>query len=172
MSDFFGRLVSVFVAVIAIVFIPIIAMAVRTENTKRSMIETYATEFVDNARATGKITAEEYESTYSNILRCQNNCSFTITHSSRMYANNEGESVFFYADFNTQDILDVIYKSSATENVPYELRNGDYITVTIKNEQPTFATKLYRIFMRAGDNNTSIYVNYGGLVGNYIEETE
>lgn len=168
MKDFFGRMVASVLLIMAIVFLPVLTLSLKMENTTRSMIETYVTEFVDNARGTGKITPEEYEKCYSNILRCQEFCSFEITHSSKMFAADE-DANGFYSDFNTQDILDVMYNGA--EETAYEMRNGDYLKVTVKNEKPTMATRLYRIFIRLNkNNNTSIYVNYGGLVGNYIEE--
>ena len=175
MSDILGRMAAIFITVIAVVFLPILVLSLKMENTTRSMIETYVTQFVDNARTTGKITPEEYEKTYANILRCQDYCSFQMTHSSRMYAPDDGmlsdqNAVAYYSDFNNQDILDVMYKSYDDKNIPYEMRNGDYLTVTVKNERPTFATRLYRLIVRSNGNDTSIYVNYGGLVGNYIEE--
>lgn len=169
MDDFFGRMVAIFVLVIAIVFLPICALAIKQENTTRSMIETYVTEFVDNARTTGKITAEEYEKCYRNVLMCQDFCSLSITHSSRMYSSSADGSVAYYADFVTKDILDAIY-NNGDEIHDYELRNGDYLTVLVKNEKPTFATKLFRLFNKRKTTDVSIYVNYGGLVGNYIED--
>lgn len=170
MEDFFGRMVAAVVIILSLIYLPIMTLALKNENTTRSMIETYVTQFVDNARATGKITPEEYERCYSNIAMCQEFCTIQLTHSSRMYASGE-EAVSFYSDFNTMDILDVMYKSGADEQA-YEMRNGDYLTVTVKNSKPTLAKRLYRLINHHDISDVSIYVTYGGIVGNYIEEDE
>lgn len=171
MSDILGKMTAVFIAILALIYIPILSLSLKMENTTRSMIETYVTQFVDNARATGKITPEEYESCYSKIALCQDFCTLEMTHSSRMYAAGEEEAVGYYSDFNTRDILDVMYNSEADE-IPYEMRNGDYFTVTVKNAKPTLATRLYRLVFRRSSSDTSIYVTYSGIVGNYIEVDE
>lgn len=172
MEDLFGKVVAIVFLVLGLLFLPLLCIPIIMDNISQASIESAVVEFVDNARSTGKITYHEYEDLCYTIDSFQEFCNIQIKHSSDMVipgaASNEIEH--YYADYNKNDILEVIYESSTTENLPYRMRNGDYLTVTVYNTKPTLATKIYRILMPLyNPSGVTIYVNYGGMIGNNVE---
>lgn len=70
-------------------------------------------------------------------------------------------------DYRSLPAISSIYELSPNQNTNiYTLNKGDEFSVIIKNKNTTMATVIYNIitFGVAGNNNTRIYVNYGGTV--------
>lgn len=170
MGDSFGRVVAIVCGVLALFFLPLLIIGLKSDNTAQALIDNEVVEFVDNARATAKITPEAYENLCKKIDSIQPFCEIQITHSEKCsVADETGEIVTYYDDTGKMDILDYMYPETG-ENRYYEMKNGDFLNVTVYNVKPTLGTKIYRFIMPLyAPNNTVLYTTYSGYVGNYVE---
>lgn len=166
MEDAFGKVIAIVAGVFVLFFLPITVVALKMDNTSQAYIDDAVVEFVDNARATAIITDSAYEELCRRIDAVQSNCTVEIKHSSKYVVLDGHDLVTLYYDYHKPDILKVIYPSSG-QNRKYEMKNGDFISVTVYNNSPTLATQLYRMVMPGYNaSGVSIYTTYSGYVGN------
>ncbi len=172
MGDVLGKVFGAFMGCLLMFIVPIMLIAIKQDTVKQSYIDNAVVEFVNNARATGKITPESYEKLCMDIDAAHLLCEINIKHSSAYTVPTDvvdpdtgfHEVATYRTDYTKQEILSIIYPS-AGENVDYRMKNGDYLSVEVRNTSPTLGTRLLRVFQeRAGD--TTIYSSYGGYVGN------
>ena len=70
-----------------------------------------------------------------------------------------------YANYKLNDAGDAMQIDN--ENRIYTMNKGDEFSVRIKNENVTIATVLFNAFtlgIGGSENNTRIYINYGGTI--------
>lgn len=165
-----GMLLSGIFGVILSFFLILTSIAMRSEITTQSYVNNEVVKFVDNARATGKISDSAYESLCSGIDLAEPFCEITIEHQSRYSVMDDSGNSQIYYFVNTKDeILETIYTSTG-DNEEYQMREGDFLQVTVRNTKPTLATRLCRLVMPLyNKNNISVYSNYSGFVGNHPE---
>lgn len=170
MSESFGRIVAIVMGVLIMFYLPLLVIGLKADNTTQAQIDNAVVEFVDNARATGRISPEAYEHLCAKIDMVQPFCEIEITHSGQFSILNEiGETEISYYDTAKLDILDYMYPPTG-ENRYYEMKNGDFLNVTVYNTKATLGTKIYRFIMPMyAPNETVIYTTYSGYVGNYAE---
>lgn len=170
MEDSLGRLIAGILSVLVMVYLPVMSIAQKQENTKQSFIDNAVVEFVDNARATGKITDDGYEELCSQIDTVEGGCRIELYHKERYEVMNpDGEIETYYAVNTKPEILDDIY-TAIGNNKPYYMSHGDFLQVTVYNESPTIATRIVRLLLpRFMEHNTTLYTNYSGYVGNIAE---
>jgi len=169
MEDILGKVLAIIASVYVLFFLPLTIVALKMDNTSQAYIDDAVVEFVDNARSTAIITTKAYEELCNRINMVQGNCTVEITHSSEYYILDGHTLVPLYYDYQKGDILDRIY-TVAGGNQKYEMKNGDFISVTVYNNSPTLATQLYRMIMPGyNKSGISIYSTYSGYVGNNAE---
>lgn len=170
MGEAFGRVVSVVFGILVLFFLPLLILGLKADNIAQARIDNAIVEFVDNARATAKISSEAYERLCQKIDSIQPFCEIQITHSEYLLFPDTSCGVADgYYDTGKVDILDYIYPETG-ENRDYEMKLGDFINVTVYNTKPTLGTKLYRLIMPYyAPNDRVLYSTYSGYVGNYME---
>ncbi len=169
MEDAFGRIVAIIASVFVLFFLPMIIVTQKMDNTAQAYIDNAVVEFVDNARATGIVSAASYEKLCRSIDSIQSNCTVEIRHSSRLAVSDGGDVEIQYYDYFKDDILSKIYVPSG-DNQKYQMKNGDFIAVTVYNNSPTMGTRLYRMIMPLyNPSGKTIYATYSGFVGNNPE---
>jgi hypothetical protein len=173
MGEAFGRVVAIVFGILILLYIPLLIVGLKADNTSQAYIDNAVVEFVDNARATAKISPEAYEHLCKKIDSIQPFCEIQITHSEHnVFTDADGNCVDGYYDTGKIDILDYIYTETG-ENRSYEMKLGDFLNVTVYNVKPTLGTKLYRLFIPGyAPNNHVLYSTYSGYVGNYMEGNE
>lgn len=170
MEDSVGRIIAGVLGVLLLFYLPILCLSIKKDNTAQAYMDNAVVEFVDNARATGKITDEAYEDLCSKIDAAQPCCEIQIVHSVK-YAVSDGAGgvEIYYYDKQKDEILEEIYTKKG-ENKPYYLRHGDFIQVKVRNKQPTLATKIYRLLLtNYNPDNVTLFTCYSGYVGNNPE---
>lgn len=180
MQDIVGKFFAIIFGSTILFLMPVTIMALKQDNTAQTYINDAVVEFVDNARTSGKITADDYRHLTEKIDIIQARCNITMTHSSaytvpgNVAATVVPDAVFSEHDFskvsqdyNRDDITKRIFDSGTEEN-DYELKNGDYLKVVVYNEEPTLGSRLLGFFLASYAQNT-IYTSYGGYVGNDIQ---
>lgn len=169
MEDALGRIVAIIASVFVLFFLPMIIVTQKMDNTAQAYIDNAVVEFVDNARATGVVSAAAYEKMCRQIDNIQSNCTVEIRHSSRLAVSDGVDVEIQYYDYFKDDILSAIY-TPAGENQKYRMKNGDFIAVTVYNNSPTMGTRLYRMIMPLyNPSGKTIYSTYSGFVGNNPE---
>lgn len=165
-----GMLIGGIAGVLLLFFLPVMCITLKNENTTQSYINTQVVKFVDNARATGKISDDAYESLCSAIDQVQPFCEINIEHQTKYVVPDENNNPQINYMTNTKDdILSGIYTASG-ENSDYNMRKGDFLDVTVYNTKPTLATRIYRVIMPLYNRSgVSIYTTYSGYVGNNPE---
>ncbi len=208
MNDILGRLASFLLSAIVLFIVPIMLIAVKQDDTKQTIIDDAVVEFVDNARASGQITAQSYQRMCTKVDSAQEACKIDINYDSAIsysvpvdkngnriptdqYGNVSSSytgAVFYQTvsateSYNKDAIIDRIYnvtdakgdpdyssgtavaRDPAEGTVPFELREGGYLTVTVQNTAPTMGTKFVRLFIPFYEGKT-LLSSYSGYVGN------
>ena len=82
MYDILGRLASFLLSAVVLFIVPIMLIAVKQDDTKQTIIDDAVIEFVDNARASGQITAQAYQTLCTKVDSAQEACKIDITYDS------------------------------------------------------------------------------------------
>lgn len=163
MNDALGRILAALFAFLTFCYFLITEQAMQQDNMAQTYLTSAVVEFVDNARSSGKITAQSYEDLCYKIDIVVPLASVEIVHQAAYAASDDMGNIKTYYYSNIKDeILPVIY-SGAGE---YNMHNGDYLKVTVYNTEPTLGTKLLRLFSLKSGGDTSLYVTYSGGIGN------
>lgn len=176
MHDIIGKFAIIFFGIPLMFYFAITFIAVKMDNTSQSYIDNAVVEFVDNARATAKITPEAYEDMYDKICSAHPMCEVKLIHSAKYVVPGEYDDVTgkysiepYMEDFTTDYILEKMYPGlygySPDEDYDYILKEGDYIKVTVSNTTPTLGGRLVGLILPSY-NQLSLFSSYGGYVGN------
>ena len=136
MGDSLITIVAIFLAAILMFVFPLMAMSERTDDVAQLAVQTATTEFVDNVRNTGQLTADNYSKFLDTISATGN--SFDVDIEVQILDENPGVKTtqaemtkigenFYYTKYTTQveDELD--------SKGRIRLKEGDMISVTVKN---------------------------------------
>lgn len=170
MGDVLGKFVVILFGIFFIFYIPITIISLKQDTQKQTYIDDAVTEFVDNVRATGKIAPAEYEQMVERVFMAESPCTIEIFHGAKYVTVdtiNPGKYVTGSDYFNKQEILDVMYPDNNTKNT-YEMKNGDYIKVTVTNDEPTLGVSLLRVLLPS-TGTQAIFTSYGGFIGNNMQ---
>lgn len=170
MNDVLGKFAVIIGGVILVFFIPLTIISLKQDNTSQTYIDNAVVEFVDNARASARITPTAYEKLVQKINLAHSPCTIEIWHSAKYAApvyntaTGEYESMDAYEDFSKEDILNHMYPDDYTMH-DYILKEGDFLQVTVSVEKPTLGARMAGVFL-PGYDKKSIFTAYGGYVGN------
>jgi len=158
MSDTFITIIAIGIAAILMFVFPLMTLADRNDDITSLTVQTATTEFVDEIRKTGKLTLDEYTS-FNSALAATGNAyeveiEFKILDENpakkTSQSGNEtviGENVY-YSVYTTQ-----IEDRLATNN-QYILKEGDIVSVSVKNRSHTLAQTLRNVYYRVSGNDT------------------
>ncbi len=167
MDDILSSIIGIAVAAILMFLFPLITMADRTDDVSQLAVKIATSEFANDVIATGKITTERYNQFITNLGSTGNTYNVTIEakildeNASRLTTNNNGQAGqnAYYSVFTSQ-ILDTI-----TNKDVFYLKEGDIISVDVKNENQTIAQQLKNFFYTVvGKDTYIIAASSGGLV--------
>lgn len=171
MSDIVGRIAVAIFGIIMLFIMPVVVIAQKQDSLAQNYIDNAVVEFVDNARATGKITPRAYEQLCDKVDSAHLLCEIRITHSAAYTVPTEErpdgswDTEVYRYDYIKEDILTKMYPDGDEENVDYQLKNGDYLKVEVRNVTPTMGIKMMRLFS-AKRSDEVLFTSYGGYVGN------
>ena len=168
MNDTAMSVIAIFLAAILMFIFPLMSTADRTDDISQQAVQTATTEFVDNIRSTGKITQDKYDSFVSTIAETGNSYDVeieaqkldetsrkktAIASQSKVGENN------YYSEYTSQ------IESELGSNGEYDLKEGDLISVTVKNTNKTISQILKNFFYSVTGNNTyNIAAQHSGIV--------
>lgn len=168
MSDTLVTVVAIGLAAILMFVFPLMTMSDRTDDVSQLTVDTATTEFVDEIRTTGKITQDKYSqfletigstgNTYDVEMELQvldENPGKKTTQTTR---DKIGENVYY--SVYTSQIKDKLEKDGV-----YKVKEGDIVSVNVKNTNQTLSQQLKNFFYKVVGNNTyTIAASHGGIV--------
>ena len=168
MSDTVVTVIAIFLAAILMFIFPLMSTADRTDDISTQAVDTATTEFVDEIRSTGKITQDNYDNFVQTISSTGN--SFDVELEVQVLDDNPGKKVteaemtkvgenYYYSQYTSQ-ILDTVNSNGAMY-----LKEGDIVSVTVKNTNRTISAILKDFIYRVtGNNSASITAQHSGIV--------
>lgn len=171
MGDSVITVVAIFLAAILMFVFPLMSVAERNDDIAQLSAQTITAEFVDNARAIGKITMEDYTK-FVNKLSSTGNA-YDIEMEVKVLDENIGKKSAWtnkqvigenvYYSIYTSQILEVL--TDETSNGVYSMKQGDYFSVSIKNTNQTIAQLLRSFFYSiAGKDTYQVAAQHSGMV--------
>lgn len=171
MGDTLITVVAIALAAILMFVFPLMTMSDRTDDVSQLTIETATTEFVDDVRATGKLTMDKYSKFVENISSTGNSYDVEMEvkvldenpgkKTTQAEATKIGENVYY--SMYTSQILDSIDAKSG--NKILALKEGDIFSANVKNTNTTLSQQLKNFFYSVTGNDTySIAASHAGIV--------
>ncbi len=168
MEDILTSIIGIGLAVILMFIFPLITMSDRTDDISQLTVEIATTEFVDDIRQTGKITPDRYDQFVGNLGSTGN--TYNIEIEVRILDENpsrkatvqdssaQGENLY-YSVYNSQ------VNDKLNNGKEYYLKEGDIVTVSVKNSNQTMAQQLKNFFYTVvGKDIYIIAASHGGMV--------
>ena len=167
--DTFITIFSIFLAAILMFMFPLMTLADRNDDVTQLAVQVAITEKVDEIRRTGKLTEDEYNSFVSSLATTGNAYDVEIKfqildeNPAKKTSQSDGVTVIgenvYYSVYTTQ-IVEKIEKEGK-----YLLKEGDIVSITVKNRGKTLAQTLRNIYYKVSGNNTyTIYASSSGTV--------
>ena len=168
MGDSIITIVAIFLAAILMFIFPLMSLSERSDDIAQLSVQTTTAEFVDNIRATGKLTLDDYDK-FLNTLTATGN-SFDVDIQIQKLDENPGVKVTqgqkdkigenIYYSVYTSQIMDEL-----NANNEIKLKEGDIVSVTVKNTNKTISQLLRNFFYRVSGNDTyQISAQHGRIV--------
>ena len=162
--------VIVILATAVVMFIfPLMTTADRTDDIATQAIQSATTSFVNEIRTTGKISQDSYDNFIQTINSTGN--TFEVEIELLVLDDNPGKKVteaeytkvgenYYYSIYTTQ----VLEEINSNTGAMY-LKQGDMVTVSVKNTNRTIGTILRDFFYSiTGNNSASVTASDSGIV--------
>lgn len=165
MGDSLITIVAIFLAAILMFVFPLAAISEMNDSEVLAMVQSYTTEFVNSVRSKGKITREDYDSYIQKLYATGN--SYDVNVEVQIADSNPGKKT------ENQQIGDTTYYGVYTSQVQdqlnntgaYYLKEGDYITVAVKNTNTTISQMIKSVlYSVTGDSSYVISAQASGAV--------
>lgn len=169
MGDTLMTIIAIFLAAILMFVFPLLAVSERNDDISQLSAQTATVKFVDNIRATGKITESDYDAYLQTLLSTGN--SYDVNLEVKVLDENPGKKVTWAtSDKIGENIYYSVYTSQIQEqfqkgNGVYKLKEGDIISVDVKNTNTTISQILKNFFYSLSGNETyQIEAKHSGMV--------
>ena len=170
MSDTFMAVIAIMIAAVLMFLFPLMTMSDRTDDVSQLTVETATTQFVDQIRTTGKITEDNYSKFLETIGSTGN--TYNVEMEAQILDENPGKKT---TQAEASKIGENVYYSVYTSEIEsqlddpndgeYDLKEGDIISVNVKNTNQTLSQQLKNFFYRVTGNDTyTIAASHGGIV--------
>lgn len=168
MSDTVMTVIAIVTAAVLMFIFPLMSTADRGDDIAQQAVQTATVEFVDNIRSTGKITIDKYDAFLDVIAETGN--TFDVLIEAKILDENARKKVQqassskvgeneYYSEFTTQ------IEERLENDGEYNLKEGDIISVTVKNTNKTISQILRNFFYQVTGNNTyNIAAQHSGIV--------
>lgn len=168
MGDSLITITAIVLAAILMFVFPLMAMSDRTDDVVQLAVATATTDFVNDVRTTGKLKLDDYSKFVETINSTGNAYEVEMEIKSldenpgkkatQVQSKKIGENVY-YSTYTTQILETLDNKKSIS------LKEGDMISVKVKNTNVTLSQQLKNFFYTVTGNDTyTIAAEHGGLV--------
>lgn len=159
MSDTLVTIIAIFLAAVLMFIFPLITLADRNDDISQLSVQTATDELVLSIAKTGKLTQDEYESFVTKIsgeqlydiqLEFQILDENPAKKTSQTNVTKIGENVYY--SVYTTSILEQVNSNAKA----YYLKEGDLVTVKVKNSSQTLAQVLKNVYYKVSGNDTYV----------------
>ena len=168
MGDSLITIVAIFLAAVLMFVFPLMSMSERTDDVSQLAVQTATTEFVDKVRTTGKLTLDDYDKFVATLSSTGN--SFDVDVEKQQLDENPGVKTTqaemtkigenLYYSFYTSQV-----EAMLQDKAKITLKEGDRISVTVKNTNQTISQILKNFFYQIAGNDTyQIAAQHSGIV--------
>lgn len=167
MSDTLITVVAILLAAILMFIFPLLSMSERGDDISQLSVATATTEFVDNARAVGKITMDDYSELVSTIYATGN--SYDVEMEVKVLDENVGKkSAWTEGTVIGENVYYSVYTSQIVESLEkngiYTMKEGDIFSASVKNTNKTMSQTIRGVFYSiAGSDVYSIAAQHSGV---------
>ena len=182
MPNALSKIVAIFLVVFLLFVYPIKNELERQDETSRIYVLSKTIGFVDSVRNLGYIAPDMYENYLSELAATGNLYKIEMVHakleylpvteynhSTGQYEARPGEFLKSYKNTYTAEIEECLFPepdplNPLEEGKPYEMRKGDYFTVSVVNQNKTMATRIQEMVYGRVISPEKIFVTYGGMI--------
>lgn len=167
MDDILTSIIGIGIAAVLMFIFPLITMSDRTDDISQLTVEIATTEFVDDIRQSGKIGTDRYSQFIQNIGTTGN--LYNVQIEVKILDKNPSRTVIETQSKTSENVYYSVYNSQIEEilmqDKDYYLKEGDIVTVSVKNTNQTIAQQLKNFFYRVvGEDTYTIASSHGGMV--------
>ena len=168
MSDTLITVVAILLAAILMFIFPLLSVSERSDDISQLSVRTAVTEFVDDSRAVGKITMDNYTKLVTTINATGN--SYDIEMELKVLDENIGKkSAWTQGTVIGENVYYSIYTSQIVETLEkegvYKMKEGDIFSTSVKNTNKTMSQTIRGVFYsRKGSDIYSISASHTGIV--------
>ena len=173
MGDSLITIIAIALAAILMFIFPLMTMADRTDDITELTVKTATTEFVAQIRTTGKITPDNYNS-FLQVITSTGNM-YDVEIEVKVLDENPGKKTVqvqrdkigenTYYTIYTKKKKKKIAPDDGSDGETYNLKEGDIVSVKVKNISQTLAQQLKNFFYTIVGNDTyTISASDGGIV--------
>ena len=170
MGDSFVTIIAIFLAAMLMFVFPLMSVSEKSDNISQLTVQTATTDFVDKVRTTGELTLDDYDKYIQTITSTGNAFDVELmvqimdenigVKTTQAETTKIGENIY-YNLYSSQ--LESVLKDNKKHKIT--LKEGDRVSVTVKNTNTTIAQTLRNFFYRIAGNDTyQIAVQYAGIV--------
>ena len=174
MGETLVTVTAIFLAAILMFVFPLMTVSERSDDISELNVQTLTSQFVDNIKSTGKLTLTNYDNFVQSLGATGN--TYDVELEFKILDDNPGgkdtgsgldkigENVYY--SVYTSQIEDVLYGSSSSAG-QYKLKEGDIVSVNVKNTNTTISQMLRNFFYSLVGNDTyTIAASSSGMVTN------
>ncbi len=170
MGDTLITIVAIFLAAILMFIFPLMSISDRNDDVAQLSVQTKTVEFVDNIRSTGKITQDNYDAFIQTLVATGN--SYDVEMEVKVLDENPGKKTaqtstdkigenIYYSEYTSQ----ILEKMNASSSKSVKLKEGDLVSVSVKNTNTTISQMLKNFFYSISGNDTyNITASHSGVV--------
>ena len=170
MGDSFVTIIAIFLAAMLMFVFPLMSVSEKSDNISQLTVQTATTDFVDKVWTTGELTLDDYDKYIQTITSTGNAFDVELmvqimdenigVKTTQAETTKIGENIY-YNLYTSQ--LESVLKDNKKHKIT--LKEGDRVSVTVKNTNTTIAQTLRNFFYRIAGNDTyQIAVQYAGIV--------
>lgn len=153
MSDIFGRVCSIFLAVIILFGMPLVYMSERAKTAEQMYLLTEATHFVDSVCNTGSISGQMLRAFYASLARESAVYEVELLHEQPEYVYDEADGRYVRCE-TYHDEEDI--REQVEQGRDYYFSRGDFLLITIE--------KKAGFTLLPGIRDRTVSIRYGGTV--------
>ena len=179
MQNSASTILALIVAGVLLFIVPVVTLTDRSDNVTQENVKLIVEQFVTEVRNTGKITRAQFQD-FRNELEATGNISYNIDIELKFLDENPGKKTaqanytkigenLYYSEYTTQVLKRLGIKSddqavNSTDDTIF-LKEGDYISVQVKNDDKTPAqTVKSSLFRVSNSDEYVIYAQSSGMV--------
>jgi len=171
MSDTLVTVIAILLAAILMFIFPLLAVSEQSDSISQLAVQSATTEFVDNSRAIGKITMDNYEKLITTVSATGN--TYDVELELKILDENVGKKSAWtqgtvigenvYYSIYTSQIVDYLSNPSGTG--VYLMKEGDILSCIVRNTNKTLSQSIRGIFYSiSGSDTYTIAAQHAGIV--------